>query len=302
MQKTSIGWGGGILLGLVFFFLLKNNVQDSIEASEKRLQIRMEEMERRMQSGKIATSSTTESIAPKELLEQLSASAQRIENLSLSPHEKMKESANADEVTKKIEKFGKEASGAIEASFQKPGNLEFRRRLMRLLGKTDREKGFQMAERCFLREGDDVNVRWAAAAVMKEIDSQRATPILAQFLIQNDGTRHSGMSYVVDTLKEIGNEEAKQALLQIALDVKKDPPVRYRAVDSLGTLKMSEAVPYLRQMVELPGNAYLRINASRSLYLIQEKEACDFLKQIADKEEDDTFQPFLIQLISDKCR
>lgn len=299
-MKVPLLIGFMLASSLILFLALRSEFRGSLEGKLERLEDRMALLEERLDSLP-ARSSEAPPKTPAEFLQQMEDACTRISNLAMAPVEQIKEIENADRIAARIEKLGADALAAIESSFRKGGTLEYRRRLLRLLGRIDPKRGFEASEAAFLGEGEEPNLRWAAAGVMKDLDREEAARVLCQFLLEHDGSAHPGMSYVVDIVKEIGSFEVQETLLRIALDPEKDLSVRYSAVTGLGDLKVKEAVPYLQQIVETATNNYLRIHAARALVLIDAPGNCPFLKNAEAGERAAEYKAFLVQLIRDRC-
>lgn len=234
-------------------------------------------------------------------LKALEDASDKIPMLATVPDVQRKEKEIAERAEKELLQMGTKGFAPVEARFQKPGSYEFRRRLLKLLGKIDGDRAFRVAENAFNREGEDYNIRWAAAAVMRELDGAKTLDTVGEFLVRHTGHQHPGMSYLVDTLAEIGGHEVIVTLIQVMLDLQKELSVRNAAVRALGELRAKEAYPQLQDMVATNPNNYFRINAARALLQIDDREGCDYLREILRQEKSDDYRQFLEQLLRDRC-
>lgn len=293
-----------LVLAGALFLGLRREIANSQSEIEKRLLLAIESrIGGSPSSGALAGGMTVNgSTSPESLLQTLEETSEKIPILGKLPEAQKKEKERAEQAEKELAALGAKGFALIESRFQKSGgSLEFRRRLLRLLEKIDGDRAFKVAEAAFEREGEDYNVRWAAAAIMREISGAKTLPIVSEFLVRHNGHAHPGMSYLVDTLAEIGGHEVALTLIQVMLDQHKEISVRNAAVRALGEMRAVEAYSSLEDIVSASPIHYLRINAARAMLQIKDREGCEFLREILRQEKSEDFKQFLEQLLRDRC-
>ncbi len=285
-----------LLLGGLFFFL-EHRLQN-LESQEAANRAELAEMIRSLRKINLAKQETP---STEKTLSEMRDVCEKIMGGPSAP-ERTRLEKTADQLAEELVNFGNPAITTIVEELGKPGPFTFRRRILFAVGKIDRERGFSLANEILHRQGEEDNLRAAAAAAMKETDAERAEPILYEFLLNSSSDTLPSLPYIVETIQEIGTQEAKKLLLKVALDPKRAMAVRHRAVDALGYLEMVEAFPHLEQMASEDANGYLRRNAARALVKIDPGRACPFLRELTTKEIPEDFKLFLADLMDHQCR
>ncbi len=123
-----------------------------------------------------------------------------------------------------------------------------------------------------LRNDQDLKIRYFAVEALGEIGDSSAVPALIEDL-EKDDMLSSGAAFA---LGKIGDRSAVPALIKALKS--KDPLTRVRAVNALGTIEDTSAVPDLTRVIVEDKNPDVKIAAAEALRKFQDPSAIPALE------------------------
>ena len=209
----------------------------------------------------------------------------------------------------KLEGEGVEVGRAALAAFRanRDGTATVRRGLLQVAARSAPEDAAPLLEKLVVEYGHPLDERAEAALLFGEADPARALEVLEPMCRRtkrNETLPHDeflirGWVKACEHLKI----SPVPVLVDNATNITKDSTSRHYAVKQLG----EHVDPLGKQaleivLIESTGNGYIRRMAAQSLRkTIPAEEACNLFKEVADRESENNFLRFLLDIIAETC-
>jgi hypothetical protein len=209
----------------------------------------------------------------------------------------------------RLEAGGEEIGRAALAAFRanRDETAMVRRGLLQVAARTAPEDAALLLEKLVLEYGHPLDERAEAALLFGEADPERAMEVLEPMCRRkkrNETLPHDEFLIRgwVKACEGMGISPVP-VLVDNATNIMKDSTSRHYSVKQLG----NHIDPLGRQalevvLIESTGNGYIRRMAAQSLRkTVPAEEACALFKEVADRESENNFLRFMLDVIAETC-